>query len=317
MFKYTVVIRTLGKAGVYYKKTLDSILQQTIMPSNILVYIAEGYPLPLETINIEKYVYVKKGMVAQRALKYDEVKTEYILFLDDDVYLPPTGVETLYDELSKYNGNVISPYVFHNHDKSFKEKIRLTLFGREVCRLFGKRWGLKVLPTAGFSYINNPKKGVYESQTNAGPCFLCKKEDFLKIKYEDELWLDETPYAFPDDQVMFYKMYLKGLKVLTSYDSCIVHLDAGSTTVNSNKTLKVIYSEYRNKLIFWYRFIYSNERNYILKIWKIFCIFYVYFLQTINACYKVLIGKKDESNSFFKATRDGLKFIMDKKNDLC
>lgn len=317
MFEYSVVIRTLGKGGNFYQKTLDSLIRQTVKPSDIIVYIAEGYSIPEETVGIEKYVYVKKGMVAQRALKYDEVKTEYILFLDDDVYLPPAGVETLYDELCKYNGKVISPYVFYNHDKSLKEKIRLTLFGREVCRLFGKRWGFKVLPTAGFSYINNPKKGVYESQTNAGPCFLCKKEDFLKIKYEDELWLDETPYAFPDDQVMFYKMYLNGLKVLTSYDSDIVHLDAGSTTVNSNKTLKVIYSEYRNKLIFWYRFIYSNEKNYILRLWKIFCIFYIYFLQTINACYKILKGKKEESKAFFEATMDALKFIMDKKNDLC
>lgn len=316
MFEYSVVIRTLGKGYDFYQKTLNSLVLQTTKPINIIVYIAEGYPIPKETVGIEKYVYVKKGMVAQRALKYEEVNTEFILFLDDDVYLPPKGVETLYNELCKYNGNVISPYVFYNHDKSLKEKIRLTLFGREVCRLFGKRWGFKVLPTAGFSYINNPKKGVYESQTNAGPCFLCKKEDFLKIKYEDELWLDETPYAFPDDQVMFYKMYLNGLKVLTSYDSGIVHLDAGSATVNSNKTLKVIYSEYRNKLIFWYRFIYSNEKNYLLKIWKVFCISYVYFIQTINACYKILKGKKDESNAFFEATRDALRFIM-KKNDLC
>lgn len=315
--EYIAVIRTLGKGGDYYQKTLDSLIHQSVPPSAIIVYIAEGYDLPKETVHREQYVYVKKGMVAQRALQYKEVKTEYILFLDDDVYLAPTGVDILFSELQQYKGDVISPYVFYNHKKSIKEKIRLTLFGREVCRLFGKRWGLKVLPTAGFSYINNPKKGVYESQTNAGPCFLCKKEDFLKIKYEDELWLDETPYAFPDDQVMFYKMYLNGLKVLTSYDSGIVHLDAGSTTVNLNKTLKVIYSEYRNKLIFWYRFIYSNERNYILRLWKIFCIFYVYFLQTINACYKILKGKKEESKAFFEATMDALKFIMEKKNDLC
>lgn len=317
MFEYSVVIRTLGKGNSFYQKTLNSLVLQTIKPISIIVYIAEGYSIPKETVGIEKYVYVKKGMVAQRALKYDEVKTEYILFLDDDVYLPTTSVETLYHELHQYKGDVISPYVFYNHKKTIKEKIRLAVFGREVCRLFGSRWGFKVLSTAGFSYINNPQKAVYESQTNAGPCFLCRKKDFLNIKYEDELWLDETPYAFPDDQVMFYKMYLNGLKILTSYDSGIVHLDAGSTTVNSNKTLKVIYSEYRNKLIFWYRYIYSNERNYILRLWKIFCIFYIYFLQTINACYKILKGKKEESKAFFEATMDALKFIMEKKNDLC
>lgn len=308
--KYSAVIRTLGKGGTYYQKTLDSLMHQTLKPKSIIVYIAEGYPLPLETVGVERYVYVKKGMVAQRALSYNEVDTEFILFLDDDVYLPPTGVETLYHELQQYKGDVISPYVFYNHKKSIKDKIRLTVFGREVCRLFGNRWGFKVLPTAGFSYINNPKKAVYESQTNAGPCFLCRKEDFLHIKYEDELWLDEAPYAFPEDQVMYYKMYLNGFKILTSYDSGIVHLDAGSSTGSVDRTCKVIYSEYRNKLIFWYRLIYSNEKNYPLRFLKIMCIIYVYVLQGINAGYKLLRGKREEANAFFRATKDALNFIM-------
>lgn len=311
--EYTAVIRTLGKGGDYYQKTLDSLILQSIPPSAIIVYIAEGYALPAETVHREQYVYVKKGMVAQRALQYKEVKTEYILFLDDDVYLPPTGVETLYHELQQYKGDVISPYVFYNHKKSIKDKIRLAVFGREVCRLFGNRWGVKVLSTAGFSYINNPKKAVYESQTNAGPCFLCRKKDFLNIKYEDELWLDETPYAFPDDQVMFYKMYLSGLKVLTSYDSEIVHLDAGSSTGNVDRTCKVIYSEYRNKLIFWHRFIYSNEKNYLLRLWKIACITYVYGLQSINATYKLLKGRKEEARVFFLGIKDALIFIRNRK----
>lgn len=311
--EYTAVIRTLGKGGDYYQKTLDSLILQSIPPSAIIVYIAEGYALPAETVHREQYVYVKKGMVAQRALQYKEVKTEYILFLDDDVYLPPTGVETLYHELQQYKGDVISPYVFYNHKKSIKDKIRLAVFGREVCRLFGNRWGFKVLSTAGFSYINNPKKAVYESQTNAGPCFLCRKEDFLNIKYEDELWLDESPYAFPDDQVMFYKMYLSGLKILTSYDSEIVHLDAGSSTGNVDRTCKVIYSEYRNKLIFWHRFIYSNEKNYLLRLWKIACIIYVYVLQSINATYKLLKGRKKEARVFFLGIKDALIFIKKRK----
>lgn len=311
--EYTAVIRTLGKGGGYYQKTLDSLILQSIPPSAIIVYIAEDYPLPSETVGVERYVYVKKGMVAQRALPYDEVDSEFILFLDDDVYLPPTGVETLYHELQQYKGDVISPYVFYNHKKSIKDKIRLAVFGREVCRLFGNRWGFKVLSTAGFSYINNPKKAVYESQTNAGPCFLCRKEDFLNIKYEDELWLDEAPYAFPEDQVMYYKMHLSGLKILTSYDSGIVHLDAGSSTGGVDRTCKVIYSEYRNKLIFWYRFLYSDERNFFLRFWKIACITYVYGLQSINAAYKSLNGKREEANAFFNGAKDALYFIKHSK----
>ena len=98
-FEYTAVIRTLGTAGAKYQQLLDSLQAQSVVPKAIIVYIAEGYPLPKETIGTERYVYVKKGMVAQRALPYDEVQTEWMLFLDDDVYLPPKAVETLFNQL--------------------------------------------------------------------------------------------------------------------------------------------------------------------------------------------------------------------------
>ena len=313
MMDYTVVIRTLGTAGDYYQRTLDSLLGQTIPPRAIIVYIAQGYPIPKETIGIEQYVYVKKGMVAQRALRYDEVESEYMLFLDDDVYLPPNAVETLYNELKAHNGNVISPCVFYNHKVSWKSKIIQSLMGKEVARLFGNRWGYKVLRTGGFSYNNNPVKPVYESTSNAGPCFFCKKSDFLSIRYDEELWLDETPYALPDDQVMFYKMHLCGLKVLTSFDSGIVHLDAGSTMqANDEKVLRVIYSEFRNKTIFWHRYIYNRERNLLMKGWSLVCFGYMLAVQHARSIIKLLKGKKAEVEAFRKGVRDGFREVRGK-----
>ena len=309
MKEYSAVIRTLGKSGEYYQRTLDSLISQTVKPSSIIVYIAEGYSLPLETVGTERYVYVKKGMVAQRALQYDEVQTEYILFLDDDVYLPSNGVEKLFSELEEYKGDVIAPNLFDNHIKPFVSKLRLSILGREVCRVFGNRWGFKVLPTGGFSYINNPIKTVYKSQTNAGPCFLCRKEDFLNIKYEDELWLDETPYAFPDDQVMFYKMYLNGIKIFTSYDSGIIHLDAGSSTNNEDRTCKVIYSEYRNKLIFWHRFIYIPEKNIIKKMFYVFVICYAYGIQTFKYSLNAIIGDKEPFKALVGGIKDAISYL--------
>lgn len=314
--EYSVVIRTLGTAGNYYQQTLNSLLQQTISPKAIIVYIAEGYALPKETVGIEQYVYVEKGMVAQRALRFDEVQTEYMLFLDDDVYLPPTGVETLYREMTENNAQVISPSVFPNHLVSWKSKIVQSMMGKEVARIFGDRWGYRVLRTGGFSYNNNPRKAVYESTTNAGPCFFCRKRDFLNIRYEEELWLDETPYALPDDQVMFYKMHLCGLKVLTSFDSGIVHLDAGSTMqTTTEKKLRVIYSEYRNKTIFWYKYIYSRERGVIMKLWSCLCFGYMLSVQYSFAVIKFLKGKRNEVDAFRNGINDGLDFIKVLKNE--
>lgn len=310
MMQYSVVIRTLGTAGDYYQRTLNSLLEQTIKPQAIIIYIAEGYSIPKETIGIERYVYVKRGMVAQRALLYDEVKTDYILFLDDDVYVPPTGVETLYNEMIEHNGQIISPCVFYNHKVSWKSKMVQSLKGKEVVRFGDKRWGFKVLRTGGFSYNNNPVKPVYESTTNAGPCFFCKKSDFLKIQYQEELWLDETPYSLPDDQVMFYKMHLCGLKVLTSFDSGIIHLDAGTTVRSSNdKILKVIYSEYRNKIIFWYKYIYKQETDMLLKFWCKVCLEYMLIVQHILSILKLLKGKRIEVEAFRKGVKDGRIYV--------
>lgn len=308
--EYSVVIRTLGTAGEYYQKTLDSIKLQTIQPSAVLVYISKGYAIPKETIGIEQYIYVKKGMVAQRALAYDEVRTEYCLFLDDDVYLPPDAVEKMYNEMRQHNAQVISPCTFDNHKASVKSKLIRTLTGKEVCRFRDNKWAFKVLRTAGFSYNNNPTQPVYESQSNAGPCFFCRKADFLSVSLQDELWLDAAPYALPEDQVMYYKMYRKGLKVLTSFDTGIVHLDAGSTMgQNKERTLKLVYSEYRNKLIFWHRFIYLPDKSLLLRAWDVISIGYAYMVQAFKYSLKVMLGKKDEANAFFGGIKDALNFL--------
>jgi len=307
--QYTAVIRTLGKGGRCYQKTLDSLRSQTLPPAAVFVYIAEGSPLPKETIGTERYVYVKRGMVAQRALAYEEVATEYCLFLDDDVYLPPHAVEILYNELTEQNAQIISPCVFANHQVPVKDKIRSGILGREVCRPWGQKWGYKVLWNAGFSYNNRPTRKTYESQTNAGPCFLCRKADFLQIHYEEERWLDRAYYAFPEDQVMFYKMYCRGLKLLTSFDSGIVHLDASSTVDDSaGKTMKVVYSEYCNKLIFWHRFILSPEKNPIVKAGMTMALAYTYGVQAAKYLLFYFMGRREMARAFKNGVRDGISY---------
>ena len=242
------------------------------------------------------------------------MKTEYCIFLDDDVYLPPDAIEKMYNELVQNEAQVISPCTFANHTVSWRSKVRSSLLGKEVCRLGDKQWSFKVLRTAGFSYNNNPTKPVYESQSNAGPCFFCRKEDFLKIAFHEELWLDDAPYAFPEDQVMFYKMYKKGLKVLTSFDAGVVHLDAGSTIKSSSdRVAKIIFSEYRNKLIFWHRFIFLPESSAILKIWSIFCLSYVYGLQIVKSILKILIGKSIEAKAFWRGCVSGITYITSRE----
>ena len=276
-FEYTAVIRTLGTAGEKYQQLLDSLQAQSVAPKAIIVYIAEGYPLPKETIGTERYVYVKKGMVAQRALPYDEVQTEWMLFLDDDVYLPPQAVETLYNQLQEKGADVISPDVFPNAKRSLFGELMMTLSGRMRARRGDDTWGYKVMRTAGYSYNANPNLSIYWSQTNAGPCFFCRKNDFLKIHFEEELWLDDARYPIGEDQAMYYKMYLAGLKQLTSYDSGIEHLDAGtSSRTDADREKRLISADFRFKTIFWHRFIWTLERNWLKRVWSALCIGYAF-----------------------------------------
>lgn len=275
--KYTVVIRTLGKAGYKFQKELDSLCTQTIHPEDIIVYIAEGYPLPKETCGKERYIRVPKGMVAQRALPYHEVKTEWILFLDDDVYIPPTGVESLFNAIKENNAQVVSPDTFNNSSRSLKNELMMTIAGRMSARRGDKKYGYKVMRTCGYSYNKHPEARAYFSETNAGPCFLCRKEDFLNIHFEEERWLDAMSYAMGDDEVMYYKMHIAGLKQLTLFGSGILHLDAGSTLQNSDKEKRMVEADYFFRKIFWTRFIQEPERNPLIRIWNKICISYFYF----------------------------------------
>lgn len=280
--EYTAVIRTLGTAGEKYLKLLKSLVLQTIKPKGIIVYIAEGHSIPKETVGFERYVYVKKGMVAQRALSYDEIETEYMICLDDDLEFPPNTVECMFQLLNRYDADVISPDIFPNAKRPLKSEIMMMLSGRMFARRFDNVWGYKVMRTAGYSYNKNQKEEVYLSQTNAGACFFCRKKDFLKIRFEEELWMDSMSYALGDDQVMFYKMYCLGLKQLTWYNHQFVHLDAGGN-MTPEKEQKRLYGDIFFKNVFWHRFIYLPEKSSILKFWDILCIiYYLVFTLTIS-----------------------------------
>lgn len=306
--RYTVVIRTLGKAGDKFQKELDSLCTQTLPPEDIIVYIAEGYPLPKETCGKERYIRVPKGMVAQRALPYDEVKTDWILFLDDDIYFPPTGVEALFNALCENNAQVVASDMYDNSSRSLKNELMMTIAGRMFARRGDKKYGYKVMRTCGYSYNKHPEARAYLSNTNAGACFLCRKEDFLKIHFEEERWIDTMSYAMGEDEVMYYKMHLAGLKQLTLFGSGILHLDAGSALQNAEKGEKMVEADYFFRKIFWTRFIQEPERNPLMKVWNKICISYFYFfgltvslLKGDNEMFRRKLESIEKARNFLKS----------------
>lgn len=224
---YCVAIRTLGKAGEKYQQELDSIIAQTIKPKKVLVYIPYECPLPKETVGIEKYIRCNKGMVAQRALSFEEVDTPLCLFLDDDVYLPPNAAQILIESLNSIRGDCIAADTFKNQEMSLLSKITAIITNWATPR-FDDKWAFKIGYTGAFSYNAHPSKDVYLSQSAAGPCSLWRMEALKKIHYEDELWMDNNGFAYGDDMLFFYKLYRNGGKLLVHYNTGILHLDAQS-----------------------------------------------------------------------------------------
>ena len=128
--EYCVAIRTLGTAGEKYQTLLDSLVAQTLPP------------VPQETVGVEEIVRCEKGMVTQRSLPFEEVDTDYILCLDDDLYLPPTLVEGLFEVLIKNNADCISPGMA-NYKASKKDRI-ISFIHSFTLPHFSKKWDVIV-----------------------------------------------------------------------------------------------------------------------------------------------------------------------------
>ena len=41
------------------------------------------------------------------------------------------------------------------------------------------------------------------------------------------------------------------------------------------KEISILYADLRFKILFWYRFLYSQEKNFLLKMWNVLCLTYL------------------------------------------
>ena len=121
--KYSIAIRTLGKSGDMFVRELESIKRQTTQPERVIIYIAEGYDRPDYTIGKEEYVWVKKGMVAQRALPYDEIESPLLMLLDDDVELAPDSAERLIKAMKEFELDCIAAETMRDNKRPLAIRI--------------------------------------------------------------------------------------------------------------------------------------------------------------------------------------------------
>lgn len=272
-FTYSVAIRTLGTNVDVLKRELQSLVCQTIQPEKVIIYIAEKYKRPSFQIGKEEYVWVRKGMVAQRALEYGEMDSDVILMLDDDVELAPDSAELMLKAMEQYDADCVAADTFKNQEMTFRQKL-IAFISNGVYARGDDGWAFKLNRDGGFSFNRNPRNSFCLTETFAGPCWMVKKDVLKSVHFEDELWLDRMGFSYGDDAVESYKLFMNGFKCGVLYDSGVKNLDAKTSSGVYHRTEKKFYTRSYGMFATWWRMIYtSRDKQWLsallfgLKVW--------------------------------------------------
>ena len=273
MLTYSVSIRTLGKNPEVLKRELESVLQQTLQPDKVVIYIAEGFERPSFQVREEEYVWVKKGMVAQRALEYREIDSDVILMLDDDVELAPNSAERMLRVMDEHGMDCVAADTFKNQDMTTMQKMMAWVTNGVYPRR-DDGWAFKQKRDGAFSFNDNPKDTLCQTETFAGPCWMVKKSVLRAIHLEDELWLDSLGFSYGDDAVESYKLFANGYKSGVLYDSGVKNLDAKTSSGVYHHDDKKFYTRSFGIMATWWRMIYTvRDKRWLsallfgMKVW--------------------------------------------------
>jgi len=265
---YAVVIRTVGKAGEKYQQLLDSIAALQPQPSEVIVVLPEGFDLPQERLGWETFYHCPKGMVIQRLTGIEKCTAPYALVCDDDVSFGPDFVEKLHRPVAEGVCKISAGPLYSFLPAKGVKGLSSAITGASAPTVFHKDRYVSVLRTAGYSYnrnLNPEKQAYYPSQSLAWTCFYAEVAALRAIELEQETWLDANGYSAYDDQTMFYKAWLRGMPAMVVADAFYCHNDARTST-RGNKPA-VLYCIAMNRIIFWHRFLYSMEKNPVMKLW--------------------------------------------------
>lgn len=261
---YSVAIRTLGLAGEAFHRELQSIAGQTVRPERVVVYVAEGCGDGFRNGSFcgEEYVHVKRGMVAQRALGYEEIETEYVLLLDDDVELAPDSAEKMLRAMVEKAADCVGADTYRHQDGAFWRKA-YTLVANLDYPHCDRRWAFKIHRNGSFSYLwRTPHdEKVLPTQYVAGPCAMWRKDAIQMLRWEDELWMDREAFAYMDDTVESYKLYVNGGKMFLHYDTGVKNLSAQTASgVYRSKSTR-FYVRAKMGVCVWWRTVYEIESS--------------------------------------------------------
>lgn len=288
---YSVIIRTVGSAGQKYQALLDSVAALEPQPKEVIVVLPEGYAKPKEQLGWETFYYSPKGMVNQRSLGIRMCKTKYALVCDDDICFGKDFVRKLYEPLWQVLGTFSIAPLYEMLPSNLGKYLVSFFTAKGVPTLFhrGDRY-ISVLRSSGFSYNRHMKPGkFYETQSAPGACFFADTKACRSLDFGAELWLQSGNYAFLEDQTLYYKACLRGKRVIAVPDASYKHLDAKSARTTG--VSPSLYPQEFNRIVFWHRFIYSQQRGWFGRVLTWLCFGYLYIVTYCKDLLYLLIGK--------------------------
>lgn len=306
---YSVAIRSLGKSP-HLETELRQIFAQTLKPERVSIFIPESEDIPDFKVETEEYIYVKKGMMHQRLLPYNEITSDCILMLDDDIELLPESVEKLLKAMEENNADLIGADTFQNHKLPFSTKIKAAITNL-VFPHFSQKWAFKIHRNGSFSYLSNPKKSYYPSQSCAGNAMLWNTEAYKKLRMQDGLWLDLLPFAYGDDMLESFKVFKNGMKLGVVFDSGIRHLDSKTASSSYQENPEKVKIRTMAQFAIWWRTCFNpgnssffsrllTSGSFFIKMsWTGF-LFLIYSLFKFNFSYFC---------NFINGLKEGWKFI--------
>lgn len=305
---YSVIIRTTGKAGAKYQALLDSIAGLDPQPKEVIVVLPEGYALPSERLGWETFCFCPKGMVIQRLHGIAMCKTKYALISDDDIAFGSDFVRKLVKPLETGRYGISAGPLPEFFPAPGMGAMIDAFTGSALPTVFHRERYNTVLKTTGYSYNRHLEPGkLYETQSAPWTCFFADVQKLRSIRFEDELWLDKNGYSAHDDTAMFYKAWLRGVMPVVVADASYRHMDARTSTTGNPKAA---FAGGFNKVVFWHRFIYSQCKNPVEKLWARICIGYQLLARYgFDLFRRFRRGAKNQAPTFQMGARSGWQWI--------
>lgn len=310
---YSVVIRTTGKAHEKYQALLESISKLVPAPKEVIVVLPEGADVPDEKLGWESFYFCKRGMVSQRMKGVQVCKTHYALFCDDDVSFSSDFVRLLFEPIEQNLSSFsVAPLYSFLPQKGINSLANTVMASAAPMVFQTKSHYISVLKSSGYSYNRNlqTKSGkFYYAESAPWTCFFADIDAFRSLDFEKETWLDKNGYSSLDDQTMFYKAWLMGLKTVAVPQASYKHLDGRTSFINNKPS--VVYSKVFNRVVFWHRFIYSRQNNIFDRISSTVAFRYcIFWLLLWNEIAYIRGRMPADINQLSKAAyRDALKYI--------